>query len=164
LNDGDVKEYVMPGANGYSMNINQIVSKVNKQYQIKNNMTLGTITTTTEEIYESRKNGIFLIASGGGLLNSDIQKYKSPVALIKYPIKINDTWSYTDNGGKKITRKVIGKEDDCTVNSKKYEDILKIRHTINDAGYLISKIEYYANGIGLIKEESEDGKLMKYLK
>ncbi len=111
-------------------------------------------------LFEVRKDGVFEIGSGGGILQNNYQKHNNPYPLLKYPIKLKKPWSYGD--GKKTTYEVVEKLNSCIVDNTEYEDVIKVKITINDGGSIHTWAIFYANGVGRIKEEF-DGKIGVYL-
>lgn len=141
----------------------EIIKKEVNTFRITTNTNLGDVTIESQKIYSFDETGVYEVASGGGILQGSVTFHKSPYPLLKYPLKINQEWSYVEDGGRKITRQTVDTLSEFKIGTKTYNDVLKIRHTIRDGGKDWVSIEYYSKTHGLIKVELADGTLFLYL-
>ncbi len=163
------KEYV---TNDYQ------VKKDKNQYIITKIFTIAGISSTSKVIYEIHKDGIYEVASGDNglavLLSSDknanppftIKFHSHPYLFLKFPLKLGTKWTVNEDNGSKITKEVADIREICEIKIPnkpiiKYHDVILIKET--DYPVNLSKYEYYAKGVGLIKEELPDGTLFSYL-
>lgn len=169
LKNGIQREYLSPGANGSFITYKEYITKKNNQYTITQNSVIAGINIESRNIYEIHKDGIYEIAAGGGMFNSKLEYYNNPYLYLKFPIKLKSKWNYIADNGLEITREIVAILDECDVKNghtvTKYHDVIKIKHMQKAPSEteFHTKYEYYANRVGLIKEELEDGILFRYL-
>lgn len=163
LKDSIIKTYrVNPKAKDPTF-IVETITKTNAGYTQIEKWTFGDMVVVNTALFEVKKDGVYQVASGGGLLKSPVETHTYPHPIVKYPVKKNNEWSYLQDNGVNIHRKIIDVLTNFEVKGTVYSDVILIKQTTNDGGHILIVFEYYAKDIGLILVETEDKQVFKFL-
>ncbi len=117
---------------------------------------MGMSPVYVEEGYTVRDKMLLKTGFGGGLFFTPFKLYISCPMLLKFPIVVGDTWEYQEDGGQKITRKVLNWHDTLITKYGVYRDVYEISEKIIDGSLTLYNFEYYAYGIGKVLDENSD--------
>jgi len=77
--------------------------------------------------------------------------------ILKCNARVGTTWTETDDNGATNQHTIVSKGVTMQVNGKTYNDVMQVYHkTYSGISVTFSHNNYYANGIGLIKDEAAD--------
>lgn len=168
LKVGNTWQFTNP-SNEFSQEVS-VNSESNDKYELTTRFFLGNLSpTTTVEILVYRNNMLLITASANdGLFGHKMEEYFEKPIKFKFPLSVNQSWSY-DIKGKKYEAKVLKKHKSVETPYGVFDNVVEIQEKLNDADFVAYKFYFYANNVGLIKTEiakTEKGKrdVFLYLK
>ncbi len=107
----------------------------------------------TFKIYNT---GILITGIAGGIAGDKYLRYEARPQVLPLPLEIGKTWQYED-GRKMIEFKIVKWHPYVTTKYGKFNDVYEVEQKTIDGNSTSYSFQYYAYGIGLIKEETGNG-------
>lgn len=111
--------------------------------------------TIVAKIYQVCKNKVLLLKevpefyNNKNLLHKSSNNYNKQEIILKKPLEVGTTWQ-----NKQQRRKIVKVNQTVKVPAGQFDNVIKIKIVTNKQGNQFKRYEYYAKGLGLIKQES----------
>lgn len=157
LSVGNKWEYVkLKQGNVISTSITEVTKKKAQIFIVNSDIEMFGMTISSQSWYTVNSSKLVIVGGGGGLFVNEPKSYKNSQVELQFPLKVGSEWDYTEDGGKKVFRKVLNWHDSLQTDFGSFNDVYEIQEKIIDGTFTVYRYLYYAYGIGLVKEEIDE--------